>query len=165
VQRRALDAQVAEVLRKEREYEARARAKEQGLEYQDDLPLEAPTEPEVAEAKVESPAPVAGSRRDLLPDIDEINSTLRATSERKSQASAGTDEVEMIQQGRKGFRTGFGVSLLILGAFAALYSCAGPISDQVPALAPSLSAYVDAVNGGRLWLQEVVGGLAARIDA
>ncbi|MEM6277649.1 MAG: zinc-ribbon domain-containing protein, partial [Pseudomonadota bacterium] len=80
--RKPLDASVTDVLREEAAFEARARAEDVGMEYQDDLPLVEPPSRPAPEPDQETIATVAGSRRDLLPDIDEINSTLRATSER-----------------------------------------------------------------------------------
>ncbi|MEM9349184.1 MAG: zinc-ribbon domain-containing protein [Pseudomonadota bacterium] len=164
-EKRTLDAQVADVLRQEAEYEARARAEEAGLEYQDDLPLDDPPDPPVTDSGDDPATGTGGSRRDLLPDIDEINSTLRATSDRKTAAPSSAEETATVQTQRRGFRIGFGVMLLLLGALAALYSYAGPLSESVPSLASPLSGFVETVNGGRLWLQNAMEALADGIES
>ncbi|MEM9350676.1 MAG: zinc-ribbon domain-containing protein [Pseudomonadota bacterium] len=165
LQKRSLNAQIADVLRQEAEYEARARAEESGLEYQDDLPLDDPPKSQPDGDDDEAVATASGSRRDLLPDIDEINSTLRATSERKASETPAVDKTLELQSKRKGFRIGFGLMLFVLGSLAALYSYSAPLSESVPSLAGPLSGYVEWVNGGRLWLQDAMETLAAGIDA
>ncbi|MEM6897380.1 MAG: zinc-ribbon domain-containing protein, partial [Pseudomonadota bacterium] len=131
-QRRPLDEVVANVLREEAAYEARARAEDAGLEYQEDLPLDVNTPaPQPEPARVSAPS---GSRRDLLPDIDDINATLRATSERHAGEEAPDAEVTKVQRRGQGFRTGFGISLLVLGIFAGLYSYSAVIAEAVPGL-------------------------------
>lgn len=165
LQKRSLDAQVAEVLRQEAAREAKARAEDEGLEYQDDLPLENASEAAEDETSGEKVATPSGSRRDLLPDIDEINSTLRATSDRKTVAVETAEQTAAIQSKRRGFRTGFGLSLLVLGTMAAMYSYATPLAETVPGLEGTLSSYVEWVNGGRLWLQNAMETLADGIEA
>jgi hypothetical protein len=94
---------------------------------------------------------VAGAaRRDLLPDIDMINSTLRPDAERGA-AHAGDDDDTVVER-RRGFRMGFGIVLLIVAALVGLYVAAGWLAQTVPALAPLLAAYVEAANGFRAWL-------------
>ena len=94
---------------------------------------------------------VAGAaRRDLLPDIDMINSTLRSDAERGA-AHAGDDD-EMVVERRRGFRMGFGIVLLIVAALIGLYVAAGWLAQTVPALAPLLAAYVEMANGFRAWI-------------
>jgi predicted Zn finger-like uncharacterized protein len=91
-------------------------------------------------------------RRSKLPDIDEINSTLRGTSERDGRGGLPTDAQEEALSTRRGFRLGF-VAMVGLGVLAVLvYAFAGVISAAVPALAPTLDSYAGAMDGLRLWL-------------
>ncbi|MEL6550426.1 MAG: zinc-ribbon domain-containing protein [Pseudomonadota bacterium] len=163
--RRPLESTVADVLREEAEFEAKARAEEEALEYQDDLPLATPpSTPPATIDKEAVAAAVAGSRRDLLPDIDEINSTLRATSERKETDAPPLDEAVQAQRHRRGFRVGFGLACILLALMAGLYSYADMVAAQVPALEGVLAGYVDVLTGWRLWLQDSVARLAERIE-
>ncbi len=162
LRRRTLEPDVADVLRQEAAYEARARADETGIEIQEDLPLAPPPEPAPLEVDTEAALKASGSRRDLLPDIDEINSTLRATSERGSAAGVA-EEISATARQRRGFRLGFGLVLFVLGAFAAGYSYAPDISTNVPQLESLLLSYVDMVNSGRAWLEDSVAGLVERL--
>lgn len=147
------DESVLAVLREEAEREiAQRRQETAGIETQPDLGLAEPVERRTTPAaEVAAGAAVAGAaRRDLLPDIDMINSTLRSDAERGA-AHAGDDE-DMVVERRRGFRTGFGLVLLIVAALILLYVAAGWLAQTVPALAPLLAAYVEAANGFRAWL-------------
>lgn len=110
-----------------------------------------------------APATATNSRRDLLPDVEEINQTLRSTRERR--------EVETLQ-GRAlmrdddtgGFGRGF-VAVLMLGLLlAAFYIFAPQISDMVPATEPLFVTYVSAVDQLRLWLDAQVTALLLSLD-
>jgi predicted Zn finger-like uncharacterized protein len=147
------DESVLAVLREEAEREiAQRRQETAGIETQPDLGLAEPVERRTTPAaEVAAGAAVAGAaRRDLLPDIDMINSTLRSDAERGA-AHAGDDD-DMVVERRRGFRTGFGLVLLIVAALILLYVAAGWLAQTVPALAPLLAAYVEAANGFRAWL-------------
>lgn len=167
--RRPLDDSVADVLREEAAFEARARAEDAGLEFQDDLPLEepatAPAAEEYAEPEAEPTTGGASSRRDLLPDIDEINSTLRATSERVAPEAVSAAVADTIAKRRQGFRTGFGLALIVLAMLTFGYTTADTLTTRVPAAAPMLDSYVATVNAGRGWLQSAVEGLVQRMGA
>ena len=98
------------------------------------------------------PEPKSAARRDLLPDIEEINSTLRATSDR---AQAQMDDVEALpnlRPRRRGFRSGFVLVMIIAVALAMTYIMAPRIIAQMPGVAPPMRAYVASVDSGRLWL-------------
>ena len=163
--RRELQPEVAEVLRQEAEFEASARAREAGLEMQGDLGLDTPALPPVPVADdVAKPADEKGARRDLLPDIDEINSTLRAAGDREGATVSEVPPEVVSQNRRKGFRVGFGLSLCILGALAALYAYAPRLAEAVPALDPSLAQYVDMIDTLRIWLAQRVEAAVAAIQ-
>ncbi len=166
--RRVLDESLREVLREEAEREARARAREK-IETQEDLGLHEPSAPgqrpidsrermarlrgldREEEAPASAPASGdAGARRDLLPDIEEINSSL---------TSIGAEEIvddfaEPMRQ--SGFARGFAVMLLLAVLAVALYLYAPLIGGRIPAMAGPLEAYMGVVDAARGWLDEMV---------
>ncbi|MDJ0825442.1 MAG: zinc-ribbon domain-containing protein [Rhodobacter sp.] len=163
---RELDPEVAGVLREEAERETAARkADAEGLETQPDLGLEdadavAAQRSAAARARMArlrgldddtdaAPAAApAGSRRELLPDIDEINSTLRASEDREEGAPAGVvvaEEAAAVRR-RGGFRTGFLLIAIVAAVAVAVYSFAPQIVEQVPQAEPYLATYVDWAN-------------------
>jgi predicted Zn finger-like uncharacterized protein len=150
---RKTDDAVLSVLREEAEREiAQRRQESAGIESQPDLGLAEPVERRAtpSAAEIAAGAAVAGAaRRDLLPDIDEINSTLRSDADRAAYAG-GESGVEV--ERRRGFRMGFGLVLLLVAALIGLYAGADWLARTVPALEPALSAYVTMANGFRAWL-------------
>lgn len=186
--RRALDPAVAEVLRAEAELEAKARQQERGpIESQPELGLpegggdaarraaharaavEAVEAVEAAQKAQSQKAPVPkglvpqGSRRDLLPDIEEINSTLRAKGSR-----ALNGEAEALSQGRhqekRNARRGFLLALFLVALCLSAYVYAPQISARVPEAAAPLDGYVAAIDIGRAWLDDQVATLNAWLN-
>lgn len=164
--RRAMDGDLLAVLREEAEREVQARKAEgSALETQPDLGLnDVKPEPRPIEREArlsgfdempDEDAPRA-TRRDLLPDIEEINSTLRATSDR----SQGFDQDPALDRAKG---TGFGRGFVAVIALAAIglgtYIGAPKISAAVPAIAPALNGYVASIEGARLWLDATMTGL------
>ncbi|MEX0310102.1 MAG: zinc-ribbon domain-containing protein [Tateyamaria sp.] len=183
-QRRELDPAVTDILKEEANLEQQARATEAGgLESQPDLGLDsAESEADrrarearerMARMRGEDPAPeqvseavataaAIGSRRDLLPDIEEINSTLRSTGDRQAAPQAETDVMpETAPQGRSGFRRGFLLMIVLALILGAIYIFAPDIAQAVPQVDPYLSAYVAQVDAARTWLDGQVSGLLA----
>ncbi|NHX27738.1 hypothetical protein HA397_27720 [Escherichia coli] len=100
-----------------------------------------------------------------MPDIEEINSTLRATSERaliEADTDAPVLENDPLPRKRGGFGRGFGAALLIGALAAAIYVAAPKLARMSPGLAPALSSYVDGVNGVRQGVNGVVLGVMRR---
>lgn len=163
--RRTLDDAVKNVLREEAERETRARQVEGStLESQPDLGLAMTAAPAAAaepdrvvrvrgdENDLDDDALVSrASRRELLPDIEEINSTLRATSEREGEPAA-IDAPETLARRRSGFRMGFSTAVLIAVLLFGLYLLAPLIAASVPAAEPVLTGYVAGVDAARSWL-------------
>ncbi|MEQ9694230.1 zinc-ribbon domain-containing protein [Shimia sp. SDUM112013] len=180
--RKTLDPAVTEILRQEAEHEAqvRAREREQGIETQPDLGLNAPdTAPPMddnarraqeARARMrrirglsaeENPDPVEPapdptvdlhtSRRDLLPDIEEINSSLRA-SDRHDYRDSEEPGAYAERKRRSGFRLGFSLMLLLAVAGILVYLYNQQITASVPQAAPYVESYMDGVNDARVWL-------------
>ncbi len=168
--RRKLDATVEEILRQEAERETAARAAEaQALEVQEELALEAPPAPapqpektppqepqdknkgnrHVAAAKAKAAAP---QRRELLPDLAEINSSLR-TSDTPSK-DAEQDKTD--SKPHSGSLLGFSLALILCAAALAIYTYAPELAQTAPQLDPWLSQYVSWIDTGRYWLDEQV---------
>jgi len=97
------------------------------------------------------PGPAAGqSRREVFPDIEQINSTLRSTAERAVAESEIS--VAEVQTQRRGFRTAFSIVVVFALLLGLIYVLAAPIGEALPQLMPLLDAYREWVDGGRLWL-------------
>lgn len=177
-QRKEIDPAVADILRQEAEHEADIRDQEGGgLETQPDLGLD-DAEDEAArrvrqarermarmrgeDPEVDAAAAALGSRRDLLPDIEEINSTLRSTGDRQI---AGEKTGVLPARKKRGFRRGFMSIVLIAIILAAFYIFAPEIAKAVPRVDPYLSSYVAFVDTGRSWLDGQLQGLAKWLDA
>lgn len=111
----------------------------------------------------EDPAPVA-PRRELLPDVEEISSSLRATSDRVGEPAA-IDAPQMIARQRSGFRLGFFTAVLIAVAALWVYAFAPRIGGAVPALAPALDGYVTQVDRGRIWLDQRLRDMTEALQA
>lgn len=101
-------------------------------------------------------------RRDLLPDIEEINSTLRAGSEARG-AEAEAMVLAEKARARGGFRAGFIVTLIIAVLLTATYTMAPRIAEHLPGSAPVMASYVQGVDVARIWLdgamQQAAGAL------
>ena len=114
-------------------------------------------------------AAMAESRRDLLPDIEEINSSLRHSSDRRNSDrrparahdhDAAHDPRDVATENRRGFSLGFSLTLLIAAVLLALYVFAPALAEAVPALTPAVDGYVAAVDQLRLMLDAQVQNLS-----
>lgn len=167
LQRRTLDESLLAVLREEADRETRARKAEgSALETQPDLGLERPPLPtmpdpikadQVAHLRDDpdaDPAPGPQTpRRELLPNIEDINSTLVATSDRGSEPAA-RDAPETLARRRSGFRSGFGLAMAVAVLGLATYILAPRLTAALPRAEPVLTAYVAQIDRGRIWLDE-----------
>lgn len=176
--RKEMDPAIADILRQEAELEADIRNQEsEGVESQPDLGLddaEDETTRRAREARkrmarmrgedleIDTTDVALGSRRDLMPDIEEINLSLRSTSDR--QASNDETGVTPFRK-KRGFRRGFMTIVLIAIIFTALYIFAPDIAKAVPQVDPYLSSYVAFVDQGRSWLDGQLQDLAKWLDA
>lgn len=175
---RGLDGSVADVLRQEAEREARLRAgnADADLESQPDLGLEQPPNDasrRAAEARdrmsrmrgedpakaVQAEATASESRRGLLPDIEEINSSLKSTD--KAVARPGSAAAVAGDTGRKrgGFSRGFAIAVLLIVGLILIYANAPQIARAVPQIDPVLNSYVSLVDQARLWLDTQMSNL------
>ncbi|KIT17808.1 zinc-ribbon domain-containing protein [Jannaschia aquimarina] len=91
----------------------------------------------------------AASRRNLLPDIEEINETLKPDERAIEQAAAedaAEDAAISESDGRSGFRTGFLAVLLVFIVLIGVYLAAPQLADAIPALIQPLTEYVGLVD-------------------
>ena len=190
VERRKLDPAVADILRQEAEaeFEARKRDAPAPLETQTDLGLEETeathrdvpddTERRMMEAKRRmarmrgEPDPVqvaaaAGPRRELLPDIEEINSTLRSDTgrTRKIPDVYGAETNNSSRKKKGGFGRGFMLVVLLVVVLALVYVFAPQIAKSVPQVDPYLSSYVSWVDEMRIWLDDQLKALLSWLDS
>jgi len=170
-----VDPAVASILKEEaaREVELRQQDADK-LESQPDLGLDALPGDENARRAKEAkdrmavmkgedptktdPALDSASRRGLLPDIEEINSTLRNGADAADGAGA-TPAIAPGPARRKrsgGFLRGLTVAILFGALLALLYVNAPQIAQSVPQADPMLSAYVALVDQARVWLDAQV---------
>lgn len=170
--RRGLDESVLAVLREEAELETAARRAEapQALETQTEMGLLAADSGgglsgavarRIARLKGVDAIPTAPSkpqtRREMLPEIEEINSTLRASSEKRSgePAIAAATLGASASKG-SGFRNGFVLMVLIAVIMVAVYAMAPKIVEQIPGADGPLKTYVAAIDAGRMMLNDLV---------
>ena len=182
--RRPQDDNLLSILREEAERESQARRAEgSALETQPDLGLDdaasgiagaaaagtaalgakaaqadraasdTPPLDEFEDEDIDDDIPEQAVRRRALPDIEEINSSLSATSDRGSEPAA-LDAPQTLARRRSGFRVGFTLMVVIAAIGLLVYTMAPSISSAVPALAPTLDAYVQKVDEGRVWLDQ-----------
>lgn len=174
--RQEMDRSVSEILQEEARREAQLRAAEAGgLESQPELGLDSARDDDARSAQQaqsrmtqirgETPekpdlSAETGSRRGLLPDIEEINSTLRSSSESLAVARGGVPAALANGTGRRtGFSRGFVLALLLGVILVLIYVNAPRIAQSVPGADPMLSAYVALVDQGRIWLDAKLGTL------
>ncbi len=174
--RREIDPEVRDILRSEAEREARLRQTEADpVETQAEMPLEeTPDDENRARRRAEledaqdaftvGAAGANGSRRDLLPDIEEINSTLRATEDRGGDASS--DEAITIARAaearrRRGVRLGFLLTLALTAGLIWVYLNADMLRERVPSMAGAVDGFTAQIDSARYWLDDLAQGLAS----
>ena len=175
--RRGLDESLMAVLREEADRETAVRRAEtpRPLESQPDLGLEETSGAASAAkavrdrlSRLRTPEPEPDTpekptaRRDLLPDIEEINSTLRASTEDRSSDSDAMPHSADKEHASSGFRSGFSLMLLLAVLLVVTYVAAPKIAEQLPATKPALQSYVAGVDAARLWLD---GAMQSAISA
>jgi predicted Zn finger-like uncharacterized protein len=178
--RSAITDSIADILREEAAREDAARKAEMsgGLESQGDLGLESASSIDaqrkqeaatrIARMKGEEnaaavAAAAAATRREMLPDIEEINSTLRSSAERGEAPPPMPEEVRRSK--RMGFRFGFMTVLTLFIVLIAIYLLADQIRTAVPALEDVLTQYVAVVDNLRLWIDAQVQDLRTGLEA
>jgi hypothetical protein len=165
-----VDENILGILREEASREINARREDgtSGLETQPDLGLTPDASEEAVRARtsrlrggdMETTAIAdpddPSSRSELLPDIDEINSTLTNEPD-EDESYYDEDFVSDGTRHRRGFRFGFSLVLMFFAVMILLYLLAPLITARVPSLEPALASYVDWGNGVRLWIDGLMG--------
>lgn len=115
-----------------------------------------PPEPErLPEPEPEIELKVA-ARRDLLPDVEEIKSTLQPSETPEPEFAAGAYADSDGHEERGAFRSGFLLVITVAILGASVYSTAPWLAAKVPALSGPLSVYVAGVDTVRLKLDELM---------
>jgi hypothetical protein len=103
------------------------------------------------------------ARRDLLPDVEVISSTLRSNS-----AAADDDnpmpDLPAIRRS-SGFRSGFLLSVLLAVIVVVAYVLAPRLAEQFPAAKGALDAFVAAIDALRLWVGTIVANLTGMLES
>ncbi len=154
---REVDPSVLSILREEAEAEIRQRQKEseEGPEAEDGAPREAVEELiRESEALGRGASPEeeegGGARRDLLPDIEEINSALQADTTVEIEGPDNAAAIELAKTRRlRGWRLGFSLMIFLLALALITYAYADVLGARFPGLKPALGAYVEQVNALR----------------
>lgn len=168
-----VDQSVLDVLREEaeREMSERRRSNAGGLETQGDLGLVTrpratgstpPTDTDEGTPPPEKEGP-ATSRRNLLPDIEELSSTLQPGSTPRRVGASETALPPTEQDERSGFRQGLSLVLLVAMLLVGLYVLAPLIAQNVPALADPMAGYVALADSLRAWVADSLRGLVSRV--
>lgn len=183
--RRDLDPALRDILREEREREEQLRRAAAPVEEQEEMALDDPApapratqtgapEPDeeddedtaIREMVAESVTPAdRRGARDLFPDIEEINSTLRATTDRSSsdRATSDVDSMDVRPRRRRGFRTGLMLMLILAAAAIGAYVFQPDIVAALPQAEPYLTPYVEQVDQLRFQLDDLVQSLASQL--
>ncbi len=100
-------------------------------------------------------------RRELLPDIEEINSTLRPDNTANAAVNYDADT----ERPRGGFKRGFMYVVIIALVALAIYVFAPQISAAVPQVEPYLTSYAEWVDGLRILLDRKLQQLIERAQS
>ncbi|EPX76982.1 zinc-ribbon domain-containing protein [Litoreibacter arenae] len=105
------------------------------------------------------------AKKELFPDIEEINSTLspEAAEAEAEAARLAAEGGETEQTERSSFRLGFGLMLLLAVALMLVYVYAPQIARSFPALSDTLQSYVTTVDSIRVGLDTAAQGLVEKI--
>lgn len=182
--KRNVDPNVLQVLREEAEHEASLRRGEtpEPIESQSEMalagaaprqsrrtltdPRDVPDDELVPSGTIGPRRVTRSGRKEMLPDIEEINSSLRASTDRKTSVPAYVEVEERLNKVRRGqgFRMGFSLVLIVAAIGTFVYAFTPEISARVPQAEPFLSTYVAEVNNARGWLDTTVRTFSAQIS-
>ncbi|KIN63657.1 MJ0042 family finger-like domain protein [Sulfitobacter noctilucicola] len=124
-------------------------------------------EPEPKSAEAAAAAAAISSRRELLPDIEEINSTLRNDTVSNNMDADAREELGAGGGTKKkgSFKRGFLTVVLIALVLLLLYIYADQIAQAVPALEGIMTSYVSAIDAMRTGLDSQVRSLLGWLDS
>lgn len=159
--RRPLDPKVSDILREEAAREVAARRGDAGsLESQPDLGLDETAVGEDADGRATADVAPRSAR---FPDIEDVDTSLDrqkqvetaaepAGAAESDETTSDTEEAaaepyeEAAADGRRGFRRGFSLTVLIIAIGVLVYYFAPQIAEMLPQTEPYLIAYVDWAN-------------------
>lgn len=163
-QPKPVDPKVLDILRDEAAFEAEQRAREAGgIETQAEFgllgaaPWPSKAEPP-SDAKAPAPeSPKLQSSSSAFPNIDDISASLEPIGRGRNKKNefeipATSDEK------KSSFLRGLILPLALAMILVALYLAAPAIIEAVPASAPALTGYVNAVDGLRIAIAGLLGG-------
>ncbi|MEP2783400.1 MAG: zinc-ribbon domain-containing protein [Pseudoruegeria sp.] len=169
---KVLDESILGILKEEAERESIARQRDgtTGIETQTDLGLEEPTPPtpepiatpvqertaRLRGIEPDVPDEVDATRSDLLPDIDQINSSLQSTSERDGEPPTAQDVQVQEKSQRRGFRLGFSLMIILMALLILTYTNAPKVVELAPQSEAIIGQYVDLINQGRIGMNQLV---------
>lgn len=136
------------------------------VEVEDEIADVDVTTDTIAEDVKQAIAAEPAAKRELLPDIEEINSTLADAPEHDDFDDSDADIIAQRHPktiARRGFRLGFGLMLLIAACFVGLYVYAPIIAAKVPSMMGFLEGYVSVLDGIRVWLDRSAQDLVEQI--
>jgi hypothetical protein len=110
----------------------------------------------------ETPEDRLNARRTRLPDVEEINSTLRPSEVAEAETEAAA--MAPVAEGRSSFRSGFLLVMTLAILASALYGSADMIASAVPALEGPLRGFVGFVDSLRLQLDGLMQSATVAID-
>lgn len=165
--RPALSEEAAAIFAEERALESRRRAQRQeAVESQPDLGLDTPesggraarareARDRMARLRDESgdttaPRRSRESRRDLLPDVDEITQSLKGGAYLKPKPAS--PRPDMRDAPPRGFGAGFLTAIILGGLVGTLYAYAGDLGAAAPQAQPALDILVQYGDAARIWL-------------
>lgn len=189
--RRELDESVRGILAEEAERELAARAYDGGtVETQGELGIEDYADPEEERRRIArermarmrgieegetlepevAPPPPPGpqARRDMFPNIDEINSTLDTPDSAKpkpKRAPRQSADKDAERPARGGFSRGFSIVILLVAIAFGLYVFAPRIVDLFPGLTDIMVQYVALVNQLFGWIEGLMQGVIDRLES
>lgn len=173
-QARSVDDSVLAILKEEADRELTARREEQAapLETQPELGLDTGIAAAVMRQMAADDAATAErakqlTRREMLPDIEEINSTLRPSAAVQHDDLDADDQRPMLlptARARSGFRSGFVLMLVLAAVLVMLYLMAPRLAQQIPGAKGALDAYVAGVDQARIGLDSVTKSAIAALQ-
>ncbi|MBE0414442.1 zinc-ribbon domain-containing protein [Yoonia sp.] len=175
--RRALDSSVANILREEaarnlalpktevtateKTTESAAQRAAQTRARISRLTEQQPAPTPAAIAAASTGAVMRSSQRNV-PDIQEINATLRAHAQTTGRAAVTGAEQEPSVQ-RRGFRRGFTMMLVLLAIAIMPYFFAAQIVEQLPQTRTFMTQYIQTIDQLRIQLHDVAGQISTMI--
>jgi predicted Zn finger-like uncharacterized protein len=146
-----------------------ARERMARMRGQDTAPTPEPTPqdtpPDQQAAQEAASAAAQGSRRDLLPDVEELNQTLRSP-QAPAHVPQTEEERDLMDPPRQGgFGKGFFLVVVFSGLACAAYLLHAQIAQYLPALGPALDSYVSTINDLRSQLDAQVQTLLKSLNA